>query len=59
MTKLSPIPTEQARIIHGGVLSTAHNARDLIPNGTETKIVLDEQVYTLRITKAGKLILNK
>ena len=36
-----------------------HDARDLIPEGVQAQIVLDEQVYVLRITRAGKLILTK
>ncbi|MFP7674451.1 hemin uptake protein HemP [Marivita sp. S0852] len=36
-----------------------HDARALIPDGVQAKIVLDAQVYTLRITRAGKLILTK
>ena len=34
-------------------------ARDLIKNGDVAQIILDDQIYTLRITRAGKLILNK
>lgn len=36
-----------------------YDARQLIPEGVQARIVLDEQVYTLRITRAGKLILTK
>jgi hemin uptake protein HemP len=36
-----------------------YQARDLVDQGTQARIVLDEQVYTLRITRAGKLILTK
>lgn len=36
-----------------------HDAHALIPDGVTARIVLDEQVYTLRITRAGKLILTK
>ena len=36
-----------------------HDARVLIPEGVQARIVLDEQIYTLRITRAGKLILTK
>ena len=36
-----------------------YDARALIPDGVQAKIVLDGQVYTLRITRAGKLILTK
>jgi len=36
-----------------------HAARDLTQGGTQARIELDGQVYTLRITRAGKLILTK
>ncbi|MCA1777380.1 MAG: hemin uptake protein HemP [Loktanella sp.] len=36
-----------------------HDARDLVPDGTTARIVLDGQPYTLRITRSGKLILTK
>ncbi len=34
-------------------------ATDLTKNGDQAQIVLGDQVYTLRITRAGKLILTK
>lgn len=36
-----------------------YDARALILNGVKAEIVLDGQSYTLRITRAGKLILTK
>ncbi|MDF0603340.1 hemin uptake protein HemP [Psychromarinibacter sp. C21-152] len=36
-----------------------HQAEALTGGGREAKIVLGDQVYTLRITRAGKLILTK
>lgn len=36
-----------------------YDARDLIKSGVQASIVLDGQVYYLRITRAGKLILTK
>ncbi|RVT84342.1 hemin uptake protein HemP [Rhodobacteraceae bacterium CCMM004] len=36
-----------------------YDARDLIRGGVQARIVLDTQVYWLRITRAGKLILTK
>lgn len=36
-----------------------YDARDLTQDGISAMIVLDGQVYTLRITRAGKLILTK
>ncbi|GGO56360.1 Hemin uptake protein hemP [Roseovarius pacificus] len=38
---------------------TCHDARDLTKGGTTASIVLDGKIYTLRITRAGKLILTK
>ena len=37
----------------------SYDARDLVVNGVKANIVLDGQVYTLRITRAGNLILTK
>lgn len=36
-----------------------HDARILTGGAATTNIVLDGQIYTLRITRAGKLILTK
>ncbi|TNC75026.1 hemin uptake protein HemP [Rubellimicrobium roseum] len=36
-----------------------HDARDLVGPSGLGRITLDDQVYTLRITRAGKLILTK
>lgn len=36
-----------------------YDARDLVKDGVQACIVLDEQTYYLRITRAGKLILTK
>ncbi|GAB1363337.1 hypothetical protein MASR1M32_25730 [Rhodobacter sp.] len=36
-----------------------HDARVLTAGGTSARIVLGDQVYALRITRAGKLILAK
>ena len=36
-----------------------HDATQLTAGGNQALIVLDEQVYQLRITRAGKLILTK
>jgi hemin uptake protein HemP len=37
----------------------AFAARDLTGGGDTAQIVLDDRIYTLRITRAGKLILTK
>lgn len=36
-----------------------HNAISLTEGGAQARIVLNGQVYSLRITRAGKLILTK
>ena len=36
-----------------------HRAEDLTGGGRLARITLGDQVYTLRITRAGKLILTK
>ncbi|WP_245776293.1 hemin uptake protein HemP [Thalassovita taeanensis] len=36
-----------------------HNAMELTQGGTQAQIVLGDQIYSLRITRAGKLILTK
>ena len=38
---------------------TRYDARKLVGEGQTASIVLDGKVYTLRITRAGKLILTK
>ncbi|MEM8788892.1 MAG: hemin uptake protein HemP [Pseudomonadota bacterium] len=42
----------------GRALET-YDARDIVKNGVQACIVLDDQLYYLRITRAGKLILTK
>ncbi|WP_083217282.1 hemin uptake protein HemP [Thioclava sp. SK-1] len=37
----------------------AHDAEILTKGGNQANILLNGQVYTLRITRAGKLILTK
>ena len=36
-----------------------YDARDLVKDGVQACIVLDDHTYYLRITRAGKLILTK
>lgn len=36
-----------------------HAAEDLLAGGTQARIALGDQTYTLRLTRAGKLILTK
>lgn len=37
----------------------AYNVRELLAGGRMARIVLDDQVYLLRLTRAEKLILTK
>ena len=41
------------------VAGPIHDARDLTIGGNQAHILLDDKLYTLRITRAGKLILTK
>ncbi len=36
-----------------------HTAENLLAGGTQARIVLGDRTYTLRLTRAGKLILTK
>lgn len=57
MNMMTNVPnTTQA---YKGPKLDTYNARELITSGSQAAIVLDEQVYFLRITRAGKLILTK
>ncbi len=47
-----PDPTLQAA-------AACHDARELTAGGHIAHVILDGQTYTLRITRAGKLILTK
>lgn len=55
MTTSEPAP----RPVTDSTGIATHDARDLVPNGVTANIALDGQVYTLRITQAGNLILTK
>ncbi len=57
MTMMRSVPTPRAVDQADG--TAVYDARDLITNGIKSEIVLDGQTYTLRITRAGKLILTK
>ena len=45
--------------VSGTEQTAVYDARDLVTNGVTAQIDLDGQMYTLRITRAGKLILTK
>ena len=57
MTVMQSVPDPRAVPAADG--TAVYDARDLIANGVKAEIVLDGQTYTLRITRAGKLILTK
>lgn len=44
---------------HGSAPVPGYDARALVAGGVKAEINLDGQVYTLRITRGGKLILTK
>jgi hemin uptake protein HemP len=48
---------EHDSLIHDA--TPVHDALRLTGGGVQARIVLNGQVYTLRITRAGKLILTK
>ena len=50
---LAPAPTPRPPA------EPVHDARDLTGPAGQARITLDGQTYTLRITRAGKLILTK
>ncbi|MFQ6553042.1 hemin uptake protein HemP [Aestuariibius insulae] len=56
---IQKIPTAPAPKPATQASTGTYNARDLIADGVQTTIQLDEKTYVLRITKAGKLILTK
>jgi hemin uptake protein HemP len=51
------IPTSRPSVDTG--YPAIHDARDLVRDGATARILLDGEAYTLRITRAGKLILTK
>ena len=54
MTK-APEPT----VTQSATSIDTYNARELVKDGVQACILLDDQTYYLRITRAGKLILTK
>ena len=55
MTRELPCPTER----RADEPIPTYDARELVYDGVQAHITLDGQIYTLRITRAGKLILTK
>ncbi|NQY60469.1 hemin uptake protein HemP [Cognatishimia sp.] len=52
MSLQDPIPPKPSSIPY-------YNAKAILGRGGEARIMLDDKIYTLRITHAGKLILTK
>ncbi|MAQ86413.1 hemin uptake protein HemP [Psychromarinibacter halotolerans] len=50
---------EDKKVIDAQTGFPTYRAEDLVAGGREAKILLGDQCYTLRITRAGKLILTK
>lgn len=53
MPKMMPQPTQPVHHL------PCFDARDMVSDEGQANIVLDDQVYVLRITRAEKLILTK
>ncbi|MFD1911811.1 hemin uptake protein HemP [Halodurantibacterium flavum] len=49
----------QPHLAHAVSSLPLHDATELTGGGIQAQIRLNDQIYTLRITKAGKLILTK
>ncbi|WP_093419442.1 hemin uptake protein HemP [Tranquillimonas alkanivorans] len=49
----------QASGLHDSEPTPHYDARDLVRSGNTALVELDGQLYTLRITRSGKLILTK
>lgn len=58
MTATYPAEFSRAGILPVNNLPT-HSAEQLTAGGNQALIVLNDQIYNLRITRAGKLILTK
>lgn len=57
MNQITPIVLRQDDDLQCRV--PVHRAVDLTRGGATARIILDDKVYQLRITKQGKLILTK
>ena len=57
MNAMTDVPNATSTIIAPQM--DTYDARELIKNGVQARVVLDGQTYYMRITRAGKLILTK
>ncbi|KEJ88507.1 hemin uptake protein HemP [Sulfitobacter donghicola] len=58
MTAITKPPSNLAQLPEKDLMPT-YDVRDIVQKDGQARLVLDEAVYTLRITRAGKLILTK
>ncbi|MEM6823699.1 MAG: hemin uptake protein HemP [Pseudomonadota bacterium] len=58
MTAIQPVSSLTPRRAPEEDVPT-YDARELVREGVQARIILDDQFYWLRITRAGKLILTK
>lgn len=58
MTGMAQSPCDERRL-RDAAAAPEHDARALTAGGPEARIRLGDAVYTLRITRNGKLILTK
>ncbi len=56
MNVVNPLPNSSPNILN---TVPTYYATDIVQGGSQANITLEDQVYTLRITRAGKLILTK
>ena len=59
MNNISETTTPIENTTEKTIKTNKYNARDLIGLKSEASIILDDQIYILRITKQNKLILTK
>lgn len=59
MKHVAPPLSRVSAVPSPGLEVPAYDARDIVGEGVQAQILLDDQTYWLRITRAGKLILTK
>ena len=59
MSNLKPISQEDIAAAAQPETYPTYHAEDLTHGGVQARILLNGQIYSLRITRAGKLILTK
>lgn len=59
MNAVTPLSAEQLISAANSDSYPTYSAEELTRGGNQARIILNGQVYSLRITRAGKLILTK